>query len=232
MASNTSSGMSVTSVTTQAIPIIDGFYLDVTPFGLYCNICQAPVGNNITFDANAIQKHSHRNHHKNTTGKSYTDIALLSRKIYNNNFRIVHNVESWIGTDIIESFSCLCGKLFKKEGNVKRHIKQMISKDSSADSNSSITHSVGQTNKFQLSKCGRTVDISIIQTMKKKASKNTVSTVSSLSSTTTQLINTYAIQRPRYLPVSANNDKWVTTTISMVCKKFNIFKRPDEDISP
>ena len=185
MASNTSSGMSVTSVTTQAIPIIDGFYLDVTPFGLYCNICQAPVGNNITFDANAIQKHSHRNHHKNTTGKSYTDIALLSRKIYNNNFRIVHNVESWIGTDIIESFSCLCGKLFKKEGNLKQHIKQMISKDSSADSNSSITHSVRQTNKFQLSKCGRTVDISIILTMKKKASKNTVSTVLSLSSTTT-----------------------------------------------
>ena len=222
---------SASSIGIQAIPILDCFFLDVTPFGLYCNICQTPVGNNVSFDANVIQKHSHRNHHKNVTGKSFADIALLSKNIYNRNFGVVNDVESWICSDVIDTHSCSCGKGFRKEGNLTRHIKQMVSGSTTKDNSNGPKHTADKAIKSRLSKCGRMIDISMIFTMKQKASEHTVSTMSSLSRTNSSL-SSHIQQQSMYLPISVGNNKWVTTTIENVRDKFKVFKRPDEDLSP
>ena len=99
----------------------------VTPFGVYCNICNCPVGNLDGITNTLLRKHSSQKKHINNSEMDFINIAkLLNNKIKDEFAKCQLN--EWYYSKEITTYSCLCGLCFRNKSNHIRHVKKMLEK--------------------------------------------------------------------------------------------------------
>lgn len=98
-------------------------YYHVTPFGVYCSICQTPVGRAYTkITHKLLAKHALRKKHKNSSNVSYKKLSDLFNNYICNNFSTDH--KQWLKTIQPQRIhACTCGMTFSRLDNLSRHIK-------------------------------------------------------------------------------------------------------------
>ena len=98
----------------------------VTPFGVYCLECNAPVGNvNEKKLDKSLRMHIKRKQHKIDGNVSYVELAKKLKNSISTRFGQVENYDPWVKVNNIKSYRCSCGTTAKNLWNMNRHIKNM-----------------------------------------------------------------------------------------------------------
>ena len=244
----------------QPLTVVQNCPFSITPFGVYCSLCNIPIGSIRKINGKMIQKHCLRKNHPKDASVSFNSIAESINDGLSTHFDTVTNIDSWLTSlDATKSYSCSCGSVFANISNIKRHQRKMKAKDGNqqGDSRSHIC----TVDECYHTVCGRKVNKLIINEMRSSSADvippanmpfpptdshpteipptavNPPSSIDNYSdeqscSIITQPTVQSSLTNNSYIPINIGNRRWITTTIASVREMFRPYKRINEELDP
>ena len=216
----------------------------VTPFGVYCFVCNDAIGRpTVPITANTIQMHLQRREHGFIPDIKVCILATTLNNCIEARYGEIKDASEWI-TKKNTIRKCTCGVVFTSGSNVSRHQKTKKQRDPSS------IHVVTMCNSYETS-CGRVVDQTVMNKIENRQeieichqppSELTTSlspsrsitlsqsTSASLSTVSHSMIQSH--KKKEYVPIQFSNRKWISTHLSHIKKLFLHLKRVDENLEP
>ena len=158
--------------------------------------------------------HNKREGHRYKDGLTATSIANELKMAIAQRYGHIRDYSPWIKKKNIKTWVCTCGEIFAKAANVERHIERSEKKNPECVHQAMISMSVSTV-------CERIISVEKINAMVEEAvneapslmppDKNTCSTI-------------------EYIPITSNNNKWLTVSLAKIKNIFTPYKRPNESI--